>query len=218
MLPDSGNSQSYFYPPHPWALFARNRSIPAPRGCARCSWAMFSRVPMGEGLAVKFLMEACDLENILWIEHQTQMAQGSFQGQFSEPWPWQLVHLRYSLPEEEAIRWPGSNSMGVELMELDTISIHLPGFDSNCLLLLFLFQWKTFQPAAQLFLVFPSLPLQLHRQRQVRDKDGRQMLVEKMAKMWCEIAEQAYEAYNTANAVFFNLSERVFDGHSEKKN
>lgn len=119
---------------------------------------MFSRAPIGEGLAVKFLIEVCGLENTLWIEQQTQMAQGSFWGQFSEPCPWQLIHPRCSLPEEEAVRWPGSHSVGVELMELDMISIHLLGLDSHCLLPLFPFEWKTFQPAAQLFLVFPSFP------------------------------------------------------------
>lgn len=47
---------------------------------------------------------------------------------------------------------------GVELVELDMISIHLLGLDSHCLLPLFPFEWKTLQPAAQLFLEFPFFP------------------------------------------------------------
>lgn len=68
-----------------------------------------------------YWMKVYDLENILLIELQAQMAQSSFLGQFSEPDPWQLVHVTWSLPVEEGIRWLGSVSTGWRPAELDTI-------------------------------------------------------------------------------------------------
>lgn len=100
------------YPLYSRVLFAKNLITPTPRECKGWWWLISSSAPVVEALAVKFLIEKCDLEG----HPVTRTANTDGPGFCLGPIFWTMSMTAGSsemfLPKGEAIRWPGSHSMG----------------------------------------------------------------------------------------------------------